>query len=246
MHWEVHGIVLTTHAYGDTSCIARLFTAEKGVMAGMVKGGFGKRLRPLLQPGNSLQGQWSARLEDQLGHFTLEAEQLFAASCMASPMTLLALQGMCRMLQDQLPERYAYPHLYTQTQACLQSMAQHASHVILWLANYCQWEMLLLQELGYALDVSECAATGITEHLTYLSPRSGRAVSQQAGLPYHAKLLPLPVTLRANDSENKHLTMQECAESLRVSGYFLEQWVYQPQGKHLPAIRAEWLQKLNL
>ena len=241
MQWEGSGILLAATAFGESSAVARVLVRGQGVSAGLVKGGFSKKNKGMMQPGNRVFARWSGRLEGQLGSFTLEAEEPVAAMAMGSAEALLALQLTCRLLLQNLPEHHPYPHLYDATVEWLSVLAAAPSKVGEWLPVYALWEMTLLQEMGFALDLTECAATGGREELVYISPKSGRAVSRAAGEPYAEKLLPFPAMYREDAGAP---TVPQCLDALAVSGYFLEQWLLAPHGRGMPPLREQWLTRL--
>jgi DNA repair protein RecO (recombination protein O) len=181
MEWRDEAVVIGVRSHGETSAIAELLTAEHGRCLGMVRGGRSRQMRPVLQPGNLVMVTWRARLEDHLGVYQLEPLALKAGFILSYPFRLAGLSTLMALAQ-MLPEREPHPKLY------------HAAHVVLsaieddsvWPALLVRWEMGLLDELGFGLDLAKCAATGSAEHLHYVSPRTGRAVSREAGLPFCA------------------------------------------------------------
>jgi DNA repair protein RecO (recombination protein O) len=229
MDWSDEGIFLGAKPLGEANAVAELFTLGHGRHLGLVRGGRSRRLRPLLQPGNRLRVTWRARLSEHLGGFNVELIEAHAARALDDAAALAAigsLAGLARLL----PERDPHPHLYAA-----------ALHVIgafdaptLWPALLVRWELLLLQELGFGLDLSECAATGGDTELVYVSPRSGRAVSREAGEPYDAKLLKLPAFLRDDDAA---VAESDLSAGFALTGYFLERDVLAPHGLALPETR---------
>jgi DNA repair protein RecO (recombination protein O) len=183
MDWSDEAIFLSAKPLGETNAVAELFTLGYGRHLGLVRGGRSRRLRPLLQPGNRLRVTWRARLSEHLGGFNLELIDPHAARVLDDASALAAigsLAGLARLL----PERDPHPALYA---ASLQVLCAF-DEPKLWLPLLVRWELQLLQELGFGLDLSECAATGNDSELVYVSPRSGRAVSREAGKPYEGKL----------------------------------------------------------
>jgi DNA repair protein RecO (recombination protein O) len=229
MDWSDEGIFLGAKPLGEANAVAELFTLGHGRHLGLVRGGRSRRLRPLLQPGNRLRVTWRARLSEHLGGFNVELIEAHAARALDDAAALAAigsLAGLARLL----PERDPHPQLYAA-----------ALHVIgafnvstLWPALLVRWELLLLQELGFGLDLSECAATGGDTELVYVSPRSGRAVSREAGEPYDAKLLKLPAFLRDDDAA---VAESDLPAGFALTGYFLERDVLAPHGLALPETR---------
>jgi DNA repair protein RecO (recombination protein O) len=229
MDWSDEGIFLGAKPLGEANAVAELFTLGHGRHLGLVRGGRSRRLRPLLQPGNLLRVTWRARLSEHLGGFNVEMIEAHAARALDDAAALAAigsLAGLARLL----PERDPHPQLYAD-----------ALHVIgafdaprLWPALLVRWELLLLQELGFGLDLSECAATGGDSDLVYVSPRSGRAVSREAGQPYDAKLLKLPAFLRDDDAASGE---SDLLSGFALTGYFLERDVLAPHGLAMPETR---------
>ena len=229
MDWSDEGIFLGAKPLGEANAVAELFTLGHGRHLGLVRGGRSRRLRPLLQPGNRLRVTWRARLSEHLGGFNVELIEAHAARALDDAAALAAigsLAGLARLL----PERDPHPQLYAA-----------ALHVIgafdearLWPALLVRWELLLLQELGFGLDLSECAATGGDSELVYVSPRSGRAVSREAGEPYDAKLLKLPAFLREDDATSGE---SDLLSGFALTGYFLERDVLAPHGLAMPETR---------
>ena len=229
MDWIDEGIFLGAKPLGEANAVAELFTLGHGRHLGLVRGGRSRRLRPLLQPGNLLRVTWRARLSEHLGGFNVEMIEAHAARALDDAAALAAigsLAGLARLL----PERDPHPQLYAD-----------ALHVIgafdtprLWPALLVRWELLLLQELGFGLDLSECAATGGDSELVYVSPRSGRAVSREAGQPYDAKLLKLPAFLRDDDAASGE---SDLLSGFALTGYFLERDVLAPHGLAMPETR---------
>lgn len=230
MHWTDEGIVLSVKAHGETAAVVELFTRSHGRHLGLVHGGRSRRLRPVLQIGNHVDATWKARLSEQLGHVAVELRHGFAASAMEEP---LALQGLSSLtaLARLLPERDPHPSLYEVTLFVLGFLDDPT----VWPALYVRWELALLEELGFGLDLSECAATGSNDHLIYVSPKSGRAVSASAGEPYKEKLLALPGFLARG--RPAHVTPEDVRAGLALTRFFLEARVFNPRGETLPDVR---------
>ena len=189
MRWADDGIFLSGRPHGETSVIANIFTRANGRTHGLVKGGRSRRIRPILQTGNGLTVEWRARLEDQLGVYTVELTEPTAARILDDKLALAGVNAVVALLQA-LPERDPHPKLFDAVNECLAQAGSAAFP-----ASIARFELTLLDELGFGLDLSKCAATGSAENLIYVSPRSGQAVSRDAGEPYRDKLLPLPAFL---------------------------------------------------
>ncbi len=230
MHWTDEAIVLTVRPHGETAAVAELFTRNHGRHLGLVHGGRSRRQRPVLQTGNQVDATWKARLSEHLGHVSLELRRPFAASAMEDPLALAGLSAIAAMSRL-LPERDPHPSLYEVTLFVLGFL----DDATVWPALYVRWELALLEELGFGLDLSECAATGVNDQLIYVSPKSGRAVSASAGEPYRDRMLALPQFLTKQSSGA--ITSRDVVDGLAMTGHFLETRVLQPRGEKLPDAR---------
>ncbi len=190
MDWSDQGIVLSARPHGESGLIASLLTREHGRHAGFVPGGVSRRAGPIWQPGNLLQVEWRARLSEQLGNYSAELSEAHAARALDDAAALAGLAAACAVVDAALPEREPHPAMFEGFHAFLAALG-HAG----WPAIYVRLELGLLQELGFGLDLRKCAATGTTEDLAYVSPKTGRAVSRSAAGPYKEKLLDLPAFL---------------------------------------------------
>lgn len=236
MEWQADGTVIARRPFGENGVIIEVLTAGQGRHAGLVPGGASRRRAAMLQPGSRLQLRWRARSEDQLGTFT--AEPLRArAGLLADPLALAGLNAVCALLSFALPERDPHPRLADQTEALLDAMESGGD----WAARYLLWEMLLLDEMGFGLDLSRCAVTGAREGLAYVSPRSGRAVSRQGAGDWADRLLPLPA-LMGGAGDNRGRGLQE---GLAITGHFLESRIAaELAGRRLPAARDRLMRRL--
>jgi DNA repair protein RecO (recombination protein O) len=236
MDFSDEGILLSARPLGEANTIAEIFTHAHGRHLGLVRGGRSRRLRPLLQPGNLLSVTWRARLSEHLGSFAVELLDARAARVLDDAAALAGI-GSLTSLAKLLPERDPHPQLYAEALHVLRALDDTPA----WPSLLVRWELLLLQDLGFGLDLSECAATGVATDLTYVSPRSGRAVSHDAGKPYGDKLLPLPRFLLAEDAAPPP---QDVAAAFALTGYFLERDVLGPQGLALPQPRERLMELL--
>lgn len=214
MDWRDQGALLSVRKHGETSAIIEVFTAERGLHAGVVRGGAGRKIAPALQPGAQLDLTWRARLEEHLGSFTIEPVKSRAAAVMGDRLALAALNAAAALLIFTLPEREAHPRLYARTIALFDMLGNDA----LWPFAYLKWELALLEEMGFGLDLSACAVTGATAGLTFVSPKSGRAVSEVGAGSFRDRLLPLPPCLTGKGEA----PLSEIVEGLRTTGFFLE------------------------
>lgn len=237
MEWREEGILLAVRPHGESAAIAEVFTPGHGRHAGLVRGGASRRLAPVLQPGAQLDVTWRARLEDHLGNFTVEPARS-RAGAMADRLGLAGLNAVCALLSFALPEREAHPRLYRQSEQLLDLLDRGD----VWPLAYLQWELALLEDTGFGLDLSACAVTGAVEGLAYVSPRTGRAVTAAGAGDYADRLLPLPPVLRGAGEAGD----AEIAEALRVTGYFLENHLAPELGtKPLPEARARLVRRIR-
>jgi DNA repair protein RecO (recombination protein O) len=233
MEWKDEGIVLAVRRHGESSAIAEILTATRGRSLGLVRGGRSRRLRPVLQPGNIVLATWRARLEEHLGNFALEPLELKAGLLIGEAMQLAALTTLTAEAQL-LPEREPHPRLYQAMRIVLDALEDAET----WPALLVRWEMGLLDELGFGLDLARCAATGTSEDLVYVSPKTGRAVSRAAGLAYRDRLLALPAFLRGSQADSPG--QADIVDGLKLTGYFLERDVFAPRGVAAPESR-HWI-----
>jgi DNA repair protein RecO (recombination protein O) len=233
MNWSDEGIILSVRPHGETAAIGDLLTRAHGRYVGLVYGGRSRRLRPVLQIGNYVDVTWKARLAEQLGYMTVELRKGYAASAMENALALAGLASVCG-LSRLLPERDPHPRLFEITLYVLSFLDDAA----VWPALYVRWELALLGELGYGLDLSACASTGATEHLAYVSPKSGRAVSAMAGEPYKDRLLPLPAFLTGGASGE--VTTSDVVAGLALTGHFLEARALRPRELEVPEARRRF------
>ena len=233
MDWAGDGIVLTTRPHGESAAIIEVLTADLGLHRGVVRGGSGRRLTPVLQPGNTLALTWRARLDDHLGHFTAEMLRSRAGAILPHADRLAALNALTALAAFALPDRDPQPRLHALTEALLDLLADGAAP---WFGAYLAWERALLEETGYGLDLGDCAVTGETGELAYVSPRSGRAVSIRGAGAWADRLLPLPALLRAADGPDDRAQM---AQGLHTTGHFLRDTLAPGLGhRPLPEARA--------
>lgn len=243
MEWRDTGIVLSARRYGESGILLSLLTAERGRHHGLVRGGAGKSARGLYQPGNVLSVLWKARLEEQLGLFSCELLEATAAAVLGDADRLAALSSACALTEAVLAERDPHQTLYDASLALMAVLSLDGpAEARAWAEAYVQWELLVLAEMGFGLDLSACAATGGTERLAWVSPKTGRAVSSEAGQPYADKLFPLPSFL-TNAAEAA--TPVDILKGLRLSGWFIERYLLEPHHRRLPPARDRLLNRLN-
>lgn len=242
MDWQDQGIVIAVRPHGETSAIVEVFTAAHGRHSGVVRGGTSRKKAAFLQPGTQVAVTWRARLQDHLGSFTIEPIRARAA-LMGDRAGLAALNAVCALLHLALPEREAHPALYAATCDFLDKVEADRPA---WPADYPRWELALLQELGFALDLTSCAVTGGHDDLAYVSPRTGRAVSRAGAGDFAPRLLPLPQFLRPGGNAGDALDTQAMRDALRLTGHFLNLGL-EPilQGRPLPEARARLAEVLG-
>ncbi len=247
MEWSEDGIILTIRPHGETSTVLEALTATHGRWIGLVRGGRSKRQRPTLQPGNLVALTWKARLSGQLGSFSVDPIHLRAAELMDSPVGLFGLQHLAALLRL-VPEREAHPQIY----AALGLILDNLRDPIIAGPLLVRFEIALLDELGFGLDLSQCAVTGRTWDLPWVSPRSGRAVSREAGEPYRDRLLPLPAFLRQGERQpGTEINFRDISEGFTLSAYFFDKLTRDTQiaserlGEALPRTRAAVMQHLK-
>jgi len=230
MEWRAEVVLLSVRRHGETAAIIEVFSAEHGRYAGVVRGGASRKMTPHLQLGAQLDATWRARLSEHLGSFTVEPRKGRAADVMQDRFALAGLNAVCALLCFTLPEREAHPSLYARSIALLDGLG--ASH---WAEAYINWELALLEELGFGLDLSQCAVTGATQDLVFVSPRTGRAVARGAAGEWEDKLLELPKFLQGSGPA----TPQDLTSGLRLTGHFLETRVAPALGeRNIPSARA--------
>ena len=230
MEWQDEGLILGSRKHGETGAIVEMMTERHGRHLGLVRGGRSKRLRPILQPGNCASVQWRARLEDHLGTFTLEAGKLRAAELMISPSGIYGIQTLACHLRL-LPERDPHPELYRAAQVLLENFQYPEIAASLMV----RFELALLEELGFGLDLSNCAATGGQDELAYVSPKSGRAVSLSAGKPYADRMLTLPDFLNRYDNDWARVpSAKAISDGFKLTGFFLDRHIYGARGLRHP------------
>ncbi|WP_421852245.1 DNA repair protein RecO [Oricola sp.] len=231
MEWRDHGIIIGTRKHGETSLILEVMTEMRGRHLGLVRGGRSRRMQPVLQPGNAVDLIWRARLEEHLGTYQVEPVSLMAARLMEHPAGIYGIQLLGCHLRL-LPERDRHSELYGAIKVIIEHLAEPAIAGPLMV----RFELRLLEELGFGLDLASCAGTGRTDELVYVSPKSGRAVSREAGEPYRDRMLALPDFLAGRTGGD--VDAETMDQAFRLTGYFLERHIYGPRGLKEPGERA--------
>jgi DNA repair protein RecO (recombination protein O) len=236
MDWRDTGFVLTARRHGESAVIVELLTEAHGRHAGLVRGGQSPKRRALLQPGNLVAASWRGRLPEHLGAFEIELVRAHAAGLIDDPDRLAALSSAAALVALALPEHEPHGDVFLGLAGLIAALDSAG-----WAASYVGWECALLAALGFGLDLSACAATGVNDDLAYVSPRSGRAVSRSAGRPYHDKLLPLPGFLWRETQAGG----ADIVAGLDLTGHFLHHHLLEPQGRGLPEARARLVERLR-
>ncbi len=236
IEWQDEGIILSARPHGENGGILSILTREHGRTNGYIYGISSSKTRGLAEIGNRVDVHWQAKAEGQLGSFALELEKSCAADVMDDPVKLTALQSACALADKTMPENVKHPEVYEGLKALLASFAGE-----FWAAAYIYWEIGLLKELGFGLDLSECAATGEVENLIYVSPKSGCAVSAAAGQIYKERLLNLPPFLRGE----ARLEDEDVLDGLKLTGHFLLHRVFSLANTNLPEPRLRLEEKFR-
>jgi DNA repair protein RecO (recombination protein O) len=253
MEWRDTGFVLAARRHGESGLIVELLTREHGRHAGLVRGGQSPRRRAVLQPGNKVEASWRGRLAEHLGTLDCELVDPYAARLIDDPDRLAALSAASALLLTALPEREPNAELHLSFAALLGALdsapGSAPGSAAGWAKSYIVWECELLRGLGFGLDLARCAATGASDDLAYVSPRSGRAVSREAGAPYRDKLLPLPGFLwrdaPAGETRGEPVSQREIVAGLALTGYFLLHHVLSPHGGKLPEARQRFADRMH-
>jgi DNA repair protein RecO (recombination protein O) len=237
MEWVDDGIVLSARRHGETSAVVVLLTREHGRHAGLARGATGRH-RGIYESGNSVRAQWRGRLSEHLGALTCELMGSVAAGLLDDRSRLAGLAAACAVAESALPDRVPCPQVYAALESLMAQLPAEKS----WARGYVAWELGLLAELGFGLDLSRCAATGSTDQLAYVSPRSGRAVCLSAGAPYRDRLLRLPPFLVTATAPS---TAADVFDGLTLTGYFLGRHVYGADERGLPPARLRLVERLK-
>lgn len=232
VEWTDEGIVLGVRRHGEGNAIAELLTHRHGRHQGMVRGGASRRLAPVLQPGNTVAATWRARLDEHMGNFSLEPAVVRTDILMRTPHAAYGFTHMAQMLHL-LPERDPHEGLFLALGSILDAFeAREAAGQLL-----ARFELALLAEMGFGLELELCAATGRHDDLVFVSPKSGRAVCREAGAPYADRMFALPGFLVGQGPTDT----EDVEAALRLTGHFLLTRALAPRGLDLPEARAAFL-----
>ena len=239
MHLRSSAIIVAIRPHGESGAIVRALTAEAGLLAGYVRGGRSRQHRPVLQPGNVILGDWRARTEDQLP--ALVAELVHSrAPLFREPLPAAAIDWATALTAAALPEGQPYPPLHLALDGLLDAI-EAAPAARGWAVAMVRYELLLLALLGFGLDLEQCAATGEADDLTYVSPKSGMAVSTAAAIGYEARLFRLPPFLRQGGAAE----WDDIRDGLRLTGHFLERDLLHGKAAEVLAARARLVDRIN-
>lgn len=230
--WRDQGLVLSARSHGEGGAVVALLTESNGRHAGYLHGAHSSKKRALIEPGTLVSVEWSARTSDNLGTYKLEEERGLSPMILNDPLKLGALLSACSLCDAALPEREGHAGLFFGLQALIDTLSSEV-----WGAAYVMWEIALLKELGFGLELNKCAGGGDSNMLAYVSPKSGRAVSYAEGEPYKDKLLDLPSFLKPNGGPADE---EAVADGLKMTGHFLEYWVFAHHTKGVPEPRLRF------
>ena len=237
MQWQDTGFVLAARRHGESALIVELLTRERGRHAGLVRGGQSPKARAILQLGNEVAAVWRGRLDEHLGTIGCELVRAHVARFLDDPDRLAGLTAAAALVGAALPEREPHADVFVSFARLVEALDSGID----WRAQYVKWEQDLLGALGFGLDLSHCAISGSTADLAYVSPRTGRAVSQPAGLPYHDKLLRLPEFLWCDTPADA----AQVVLGMALTGHFLTQHVFAPHGRALPPARIRLADRMR-
>ena len=247
MEWTDDAIVLSARRHGESSLVVQVLTEEHGRHAGLARGGASRRQRPVYQPGNEVRATWRSRLAENLGTLTAELQTGRAGQWIDDPLRLAGISAACAIAEASLPERAPAPAVYRGLLALLEALERED-----WGEAYVAWEIALLGELGFGLDLERCAATGRNDRLAFVSPNSGRAVSLSAGEPYADRLLRLPDFLNGgadagikSGTGSAGVSWPEIADGLKIGGHFLERHVFASHDRPLPPARERFAEQVE-
>lgn len=236
MRWSDKAIILSTSKYGENSAIITAFSYQHGINKGLVRSIQGKKNRSVFQTGNIVNIEWRGKLQENLGNFTAETEKHIFPLVINNNIKLFGLLSLTSMLETMLQEKETHKSLYLYS---LNLLLQIEENVLSWLAKYIIFEIQLLSEIGFGIDTQKCAVCNISEDLIYISPKSGRAVCKEHGMPYHDKLIKLPCFIRSKEYIN--VDLEEIKNAFSVCNYFFNKYIVKPKYLKMPEARSRFI-----
>lgn len=234
MEWRDEGVILSVRKYGEFDAIVDILTRGHGRRKAMVKGAIGRRQRGNIQPGNEVNIKWRGRLESQLGTYSVEMKNARSVAFLYNASKLAALNSCTALLSTSMAENEVHEAVLDGLLVFLDTLQATTDNILNWGPLLIRFELGLLSELGFGLKLDVCAATGQNDNLVYVSPKSGQAVSEKAGAPYHDKMLKLPLFLTISGRE---ISMQQINDGFRLTEFFMERHIFNPFGKSIPQAR---------
>ncbi len=241
MEWTDNGIVLAARPYGESAAVTVILTQNYGRHAGLVRGATSQRIRGIIQPGNRVEVTWRARMREHLGTYNIELLESCASDLFDDPLRLAGIASSSAVANRSLPEREPHLGVYRGLLVLINAIKSQDDGEA-WVAAYVGWELGLLADLGFGLDLSKCAATGTLDNLTYVSPKTGRAISSSVGKDYHEKLLRLPNFLTDKVGGDRI----DLIDGLALTGYFLNRHVFGSYNEQSPPARERFVQRLKV
>jgi DNA repair protein RecO (recombination protein O) len=238
MQWEDEALLLSARRHGEGALVLQVFTPYHGRHGGLVRGGASRKNRPIYQPGNRLAVIWRARLQDQLGSFTAELIDANAALILDEPLRLSAMMSACALVEKALPDRDPHPDLYNLLRQLIDTLTTSG----VWAPDYVRFELALLADLGFGLDLLSDTDLVSSADLVYVSPRTGRAVTAETAKGYEDRLLPLPGFLVGRDGEDINAAIRD---GLKLAGYFLERHLFAALDRPVPEARQAFVDRLS-
>lgn len=246
MEWVDQGIILKINKFSDNSAIVTCLCKNKGIYTSIVKSALIPKNRYIYQVGNLVEVKWQARLEEHMGVFKLDLISSYGNKVIFDKLKLTSILALSELLSDILLKHNPVPYIYEDLiELCELMLKQEDVYQNYWKIKYILFELELIKETGFGLDLTECASTGQKENLVFISPKSGRAVSYEAGEIYKDKLFTIPYFMKDLDNsdylidENDTNINKEICEGIKITGYFLEKYHFAPANKKLPVSRIK-------
>ena len=239
MRWESNGLILNFSKYNEKSYILEIFTEEHGKHKGIIRGLHSKNRRSIIEPGNEVFATWSGRLETHLGNYNVEPIKLWSSHVLQFKDKLSAISSICSLISLTMAERQPNPIIYFSSKKLIEIVASKRED---WIREYVFWEMQLLSEIGYGLDLERCAVTSKSSDLVYVSPSSGRAVTNEGAGDFRNKLLPLPkfmTDFKANYDND------DIYNALNLTEFFFKKRFFLPNNLNFPQSRNRLKELFN-